>query len=217
MPVIFDLDGVIVDNNAFHREAWMEVARLHGLNLTLDDYKQHVSGRSNPDIIAYLFGHGVEKELAEKCAEEKEEVFRKLSRAHIVPMNGLMNFLSLLRQNKIPCAIGTCAPAENIKIIMDKLQLREYFRAIVDATQITHGKPDPEIYLKTAARIGAEPEQCIVFEDSLAGIMAAKAAGMSVIAITTTHPRDELGSADYVIDDFTQVEISLLNSLVPNL
>ncbi len=217
MPVIFDLDGVIVDNNAFHRDAWIEVARSHGFNLTVDDFKQHVSGRSNPDAIAYLFGSEIGKELVEKVAEEKEVTFRRMSREHIVPMKGLMGFLDLLRQNKIPCAIGTSAPAENVKIIMDKLKLRDYFRAIVDATQFTRGKPDPEIYLKTAARIGAEPEQCIVFEDSLAGIMAAKAAGMSVIAITTTHPREELGSADYVIDDFTQVEISLLNSLVPNL
>jgi len=217
MPVIFDLDGVIVDNNAFHRDAWISVASAHGFNLSVDDFNKHVSGRSNPDAIAYLFGSSVGKELVEKVAEEKEVTFRWMSREHIVPMNGLMGFLNLLRESKIPCAIGTSAPAENVKIIMDKLKLRDYFKAIVDATQFTRGKPDPEIYLKTAAKIGAEPEQCIVFEDSLAGIMAAKAAGMSVIAITTTHPREELGSADYVIDDFTQVEISLLNSLVPNL
>ena len=111
-------------------------------------------------------------------------------------------------RGKIKTAIASAAPPENVDFVLDKSGLREYFDVVMNAGHVIKGKPDPEIYLKTAQKLACSPRSCLVFEDSIPGLIAAKNAGMKVIALTTTYPPAELKDADYIISDFTEIDLN---------
>ncbi|MBI2675191.1 MAG: HAD family phosphatase [Candidatus Aenigmarchaeota archaeon] len=211
--VIFDMDGVIIDSNPFHKKAWRLFFQRHGLSISENDFKRHVYGKINADIFSYFFRRRLTKTEVRRYNEEKESLYRKLIARHMAPARGLVRFLELLKKAAIPCAVATSAPPENVGFVMGKMNIRSYFRAIVDDSQISRGKPNPEIYLKAAKKLCFMPEACVVFEDSVAGIRAAKNAGMKVVAITTTHTKRELSEAHLVISDFTQIGMEVLRSL----
>lgn len=127
---------------------------------------------------------------------------------------GLLSFLESLKSNRISIALATSAPRENIDFVFDNLHIGHFFDAVVDESQVSRGKPDPEVYLKAAEALELNPEQCIVVEDSIPGIMAGAAAGMAVVAITTTHGRDEFKHADLVIDTFKELDIERLIPII---
>lgn len=198
---IFDMDGVIVDSNPYHKIALRQFCEKHGHKLTETELREKIYGRTNKDWIPNLFGK-ISPELALKYANEKEALFRALYADDIKPVPGLIEFLEGLDRMELPRAIATSAPRENVDFTLDKTATRSYFRVILDESFVNRGKPDPEIYLKTAMTLNLPPGQCIVIEDSLSGIEAAKAAGSRVIAITTTHSKAELPPVDLIIDDF---------------
>ena len=202
---IFDMDGVIVDSNPYHEIALREFAAQYGYRLTDEDLRDRIFGRTNKDWIPQLLGTSDPEAIA-RYADEKEALYRDLYAPHIRPLDGLIAFLEKLKAQGIPRAVATSAPRENVDFTLEKTGTRSYFDVILDESFVTRGKPDPQIYLKTAKALKLSPSRCIVFEDSFSGVLAAKAAGCRVIGITTTHEKDDLPPVDRVIDDFRGLE-----------
>lgn len=213
--VIFDLDGTLIDNNAYHIEAFKAFYDKIGKAFTIEEYKQHINGRVNREIFNYVFNTKLSPEKSEEYTNEKEGLYRELYAPHIKAVDGLIDFLNELEQAKIPKAVATSGIIPNINFMFEHIPIRKHFLTVIDSTQITQGKPHPEIFLKAAASVNAIPSECIAFEDSLAGIKSAKAAGMKVVALTTTHTAEELKDADLVIKDYTEISLTKMRQLKP--
>ena len=191
MVFIFDMDGVVVDNAVWHLEAFAEFGKRHGLVQTKEEYTKYF-GNTNQTIMNSLFNTILSSDKLNALAEEKEIIYRELYRPFIHPVEGLPAFLENASSQGIPIALATSAPQENVDFTLDSTGLKKYFSIISDASMVKNGKPDPEIYLLTAAKLGVQPSDCIVFEDSIAGIQSALSAGMRVIGVATTHKPEEL-------------------------
>jgi beta-phosphoglucomutase len=198
---LFDMDGVIVDSNPVHKIALKQFCEKYGHHLSEEQLRTKIYGRTNKDWITNVFGK-LEAAQLKKYADEKETLFRNLYADTIKAVDGLEEFLKLLDRNQTDRAIATSAPIENVDFTLEKTGLRKYFKTILDESFVTKGKPDPEIYLKTAAALNYEPQHCVVIEDSLSGVRAGKLAGCKVVGITTTHTAAELSETDYLIDNF---------------
>lgn len=214
--VLFDMDGVLVDNTNFHINAWLQFSQRHGRPITKEQYLENINGRVSADAMAYMFGRTVSTDELVEFTEEKEGIYRELYSQHLRPTTGLISFLDALKAENVRLAVGTSAPASNVLFTLDGLSIRSYFNAIVDSGMIRHGKPNPEIYLTAADRVGIDPARCVVFEDALAGIEAGMRAGMTVIALATTHTHDELknSGAALIVDDFTGLTVDAVRALV---
>jgi|TARA_B110000090_G_scaffold199603_1_gene239694 beta-phosphoglucomutase len=209
--LLFDMDGVIVDNHIFHYKSWQALAKNYDLDLNEEDYRNHMNGRTIGEVVRFL-QKDVSEEEVKKIGIEKEVLYRDLYQPFLTPTKGLWSFLSNAQEHKIPMCIGTSAPKENVSFTINGLGLGHYFKSVLDDRSVTKGKPNPEIYQKCAQSIGLPNEQCIVFEDALAGIEAGKAAGSKVIALATSHKRAEL-NADLVINDFSEIDVQTLYDL----
>ncbi|WP_245970271.1 HAD family hydrolase [Pseudochryseolinea flava] len=210
---LFDMDGVIIDSNPFHKIALKEFCKRYGHDL--DDAQLHskIYGRTNKDWIPNVFGDIPREQVAE-YGEEKEAMFREIYKHDVKPLKGLLNFLAQAEELKIDQAIATSAPRSNVDFTLQHTGIEKYFKAILDEAYVSKGKPDPEIYIKTAAALGYRPDHCVVFEDSLSGVQAGKAAGCKVVGISTTHSAEELNQTDLVIADFDEITVSRLLSIL---
>lgn len=208
---IFDMDGVLVDSNPFHKISLKQFCAKYGFELTEEQLREKIYGRTNKDWIPNVFGK-LSMEQIMKYQDEKEALFREIYKKDIKPVDGLIPFLEKLEKYNIPRAIATSAPRANVDFTLTETGTVSWFPTILDESFVTRGKPDPEIYLKTAAVLGFKPENCVVFEDSLSGVRAGKAAGCKVVGITTTHTPEELFETDFIIDDFRGLDPKTLIS-----
>lgn len=199
------MDGVIVDSNPFHKISLKQFCKKYGYDLTEEQLREKIYGRTNKDWIVNVFGPLDQQELR-AYADEKEALFREIYQNDIKPVDGLVAFLQKLEALRLPRAIATSAPRANVDFTLSKTGTEKYFPVILDESFVSRGKPDPEIYLKTAAALKFDPANCIVFEDSLSGVRAGKSAGCKVVGITTTHTREELHETDLVIDNFNNLD-----------
>jgi len=213
--ILFDMDGVIINNHTFHFKAWAQIFKENNKVLTTEDYRENMNGRTLSELVSYIFGEQLSLEKTKEIGLYKEELYRKFYQPYLAPTEGLLPFLSQLNAEGIPMVIGTSAPKENVNFTLDGLGIRHYFPHVLDDRSVTKGKPHPEIYQKCAAAVGLPNEQCIVFEDAISGLKAGKAANSKTIALATSHFRAEL-AADLIIDDFTQINIEQLYSLFEN-
>lgn len=211
--VIFDMDGVIIDSNPFHKISLRQFCEKYGYHLNDQELINKIYGRTNKDWIANLFG-ALSKEELSRYGEEKEALFREIYKNDISALRGLPEFLGSLKEKNIPIAIGTSAPRSNVDFVLASTGLEKYFSVILDESNVEQGKPNPEIYLKVAAKLGYEPSRCIVFEDSLSGVESAQRAGAKVVGVATTHSFDELNHTDFVIQDFMDLDPAFLFSTV---
>ena len=202
--LIFDMDGVIVDSNPVHRRAWFEYNRTQGVDTT-DTMQERMYGKRNDEIVRdFLGGHLSDAEVFAHGAA-KEKLYRDLIAPRmpeaLVP--GIREFL----QRHGDLAIGCASNAEptNVDFVLDAAGLRPYFQAAVDGHRVKRPKPFPDMYLLAAELLGVEPRRCLVFEDSYTGIEAARAAGMDVVAIKTTH--HYFPDVDLAVDDFLAPEL----------
>ena len=150
IAIIFDMDGVIVDNHPFHTKAWLQFFAHHKIPMSEEEYKQQINGRPLADIIPRYFGKDFTPAMSRQFGEKKEAVYREIYKDHIVPTPGLVDFLEELEAKNIPKAIATSAPANNVEFTLASTGLKKYFSIITDDAMVTKGKPDPEVYLKTA-------------------------------------------------------------------
>lgn len=199
IALVFDMDGVIVNSNPLHTQAWREYTR--GWNIDVGgDLAERMYGLRNDQIVRDFFGlHLSDAETAAHGAA-KERLYRQMMEPKLpealVP--GVREFLD--RHAGQPLGLATNAEPANVEFVLDRGNLRKYFQVVVDGHQVQHAKPDPEIYLRAAELLSVNPHSCIVFEDSYSGIAAARAAGMRVVGLRTTHR--ELPGADFEVDDF---------------
>lgn len=212
--VIFDLDGTLLDNNEVHLKSWKQYLKENGKEVTDEDFKKNISGRTNKDATEHIYGRKMTQEEAEEYYLEKEKIYRKMYEKDIAPIAGLHDFLQALKDKDITMAIATSGIQVNIDFMFKHVPIEQYFTTVINSSHITKGKPDPEIFTKTAKELSIPAENCIVFEDSVAGVKAGKSAGMKVVALTTTHTKDELKEADLVINDYNEVNFEKLISLI---
>lgn len=199
---IFDLDGTMLDNNPFHLKSWLYYLKDKHIDISRENFNKHVSGRTNRDALEYIFSRKMSDEEAHRLTLEKEAVYRRLYEPYIREVNGLSRLLHYFHKHQIKMAIATSGIQPNIDFMFEHLPIKHFFSEVVESSQIKNGKPDPEIYLLTAHKLDINPLNCLVFEDSIPGIISAKSAGMKVVALTTTHTKEELTKADFVIPDF---------------
>lgn len=207
--IIFDMDGTMVDNMMVHHQIWQKVLKDLGLNWSIDKVKAEVHG-VNTEILKRLFGNQYSDEERLKISNRKEATYRDYFKSRLELINGLPAFLERLHKANIPMAIGTAAPADNANFVLDTLNIRHYFKGIFHAGSVSKGKPNPEIFLKAAASLDLNPEDCLVFEDSVSGAATAKNAGCKAIIVTTTHSKEEFAHFNHIlqfIDDFTEVRL----------
>jgi len=200
MALALDMDGVVVDSNPLHSEAWRRYHRRFGIEPG-DAFDERMYGKRNDEIVRDIFGPAMsDAEVAEHGAA-KERLYREILgtmvNESLVP--GVRDFLA--RHAGAPVGLATNAEPANVDFVLDGTGLRGYFRTIIDGHQVKHAKPHPEIYLRTAELLGVAPRNCIVFEDSLSGITAARAAGTRIVGVRTTH--EDLPGVDLAIDDFS--------------
>lgn len=210
------MDGVLVNNLEVHREAFAEFFRRYGVERTFDELNR-VFGKGNDDIMGELMPREVVERVGiRELGYEKEAIYREIYAPRITPQPGLKTFLAACEEQGLRCAVGSSGYMANVDFVLDRCDIRRYFEATVAGDQVTRCKPDPEIYLTAAAKLGLEPCECIVFEDAEAGIEAAQRAGIKVVALATTFSREFLEGThpDMIIDDFRDVTIADIRALV---
>src|SRR5258708_585689 len=205
--VLFDMDGTIVDNMPYHRQAWQEFCKRFDVQITPQEFKYKTSGKKNKEIFPALFNRPFSDEEIQKYAEEKETLYRKIYTPHVKEISGLTRLIKTLKQKGIKVAVATTAPEKNRNFVLQALGFIDTFDTIVGDEHVINGKPDPEIFLTAARQLGIAPEYCIVFEDAPAGIQAARNAGMRSIGLTTSHSTEELKGADMTIENYVELEI----------
>ena len=203
---IFDMDGVLCANSDFHVEAWVVYARQFGRELVADDVRSRL-GWNNRDYMSFILERTPTDEEVRHSIDGKEAVYRELYQQHLTHPAGLIALLDAATRDGVLCGVATSAPDENIRFTLDGLNIRHYFKSVVDASQVKQSKPDPAIYIKAAEQLGVPPEKCIVFEDAIAGIQSGNAAGMPVIAITSSYPAEILAPYNpaAIIESFTDL------------
>lgn len=203
--VLFDMDGVLMNTNPYHRRAWRKFCRELGKRVSEEELRSKVFGWRTEEGIANLWGICGDEARIREMAGRKEEIFRALVAGHVKPIRGLEGFLSRVRASGLSLGLATSACRENVEMILEGLGVRGLFSTIVLAEEVGLGKPNPAVFLTAARRLGVKEERCLVIEDSISGVTAAKRAAMACAALTTTHRAAELveAGADIACRDFT--------------
>ncbi len=211
--VIWDMDGVIADTAPYHLKAWQHVFHKRGVSFTGEDFKRHF-GQRNDTIIRSVLGEQMSLSEAEAIIWEKETTFRKELRHNIKPLPGAINLLKSLREHGFKTALASSAPIENIRMITRDIGVNNCFHVIVTGRDVAEGKPSPQGFLLAARKLGVDTGRCIVIEDAVAGVTAAKSGGMLCIAVTNTHPRENLMEADLIVESLEEVTVADLVELI---
>lgn len=208
--LLFDLDGVIVDTAKYHYLAWKELADELGIVFTEKDNERlkGVSRMRSFDIILEIGGMKMSYDEKEACCTKKNEIYLKYinNMKSDETLAGVKEFISEARKNAYKIALSSAS--KNAALILNKLEITEYFDAVIDGTRISKAKPDPEVFIKAADEIGVAYKDCIVFEDAAAGIEAAHNAGMKAIGVGNT---EIAGKADYFINGFESLSVEILD------
>ena len=211
--VIWDMDGVIADTGPYHFKAWQEVFHIRGINFTEENFQRYF-GQRNDTIIRNVLGEDLSPSEVDAIAGEKERNYRQRVSRHIKPLPGAIKLLKSLSEHGFKVALASSAPMENIQLVTQGLGINNHFHSIVSGRDVSEGKPSPQGFLLAAKKLGISPQNCIIIEDAVAGVTAAKRAGMRCIAVTNTHPRESLTGADLVIDTLEAVSVTDLEQLI---
>ena len=211
--VLFDLDGTMVDNMRYHADAWIEMGKKLGHDLTREHIQREFSGRKNEELFPLVIGRPLDAAEIERLSEEKEARYRELFAPHVRLLDGLEAFLDRLAARGIAVGIATAAPSKNRAFVLERLGLAARISVVVGAEQVKRGKPAPDLFLAAAGQLACEPSATLVFEDAVLGVQAARAAGMRVCGVTTSEPSDVLleAGAHFTIRDFTELPESVLH------
>ncbi len=209
---IFDWDGVVLNSAPAHEESWRRLAKEVGQSMPEDHFKRGF-GMKNETIIPTLFSWTQDREEIRRMSARKEELYREIiHNTGVELLPGVAEWLHQLQAHAIPCAVGSSTHELNIVTALQMLSLDGTFPVIVSSEDVSHGKPDPEVFLLAAERMKMLPESCVVFEDTPVGIEAARAAGMKAVAVTTTHPPQALKDADAIVQRLDELSIAQLRT-----
>ena len=214
LGVLFDWDGVIIDSSAQHEESWERLAEEERRELPADHFKRGF-GMKNEKIIPELLAWSQDLAEVRRLSLRKEALYREIVRERgIEALPGVAEFLRRLREAGVPFSVGSSTHRENIDTILDVLGFNGWFSGIVTSEDVKLGKPHPDVFLKAAEKIGRRPEHCVVFEDAFVGIEAARAGGMKVVGVATTHPLGNLtGKVDRVVQRLDELAVTDLPAL----
>lgn len=210
--VLWDMDGVIADTAEYHYSAWRDVFKERGVEFSKEDFMPHF-GQRHDTIIEFGLGDKLTPEDVDAITEKKQALYRQRVSENIVPLPGAIELIRSLNEHGIKTAVASSAVPKNIDVILKGLGIENSFQAIAFGTEVAEGKPSPQIFELAAKRLGVKPANCVVIEDAIAGVAAAKSAGMKCIAVTNSHPRTNLKKADLVVDTLEEVNISVLSRL----
>jgi beta-phosphoglucomutase len=215
--VIWDMDGTLVDTAELHFAAWVRICEERGRPFSRADFAA-TFGRRNPEILRHLFGDGLsETELAD-LGDRKEVLYRDAARAGVSLLPGVRPLLEGLHRAGFRQAIGSSAPRANLELILELTGVAPLLQAVVGSEETQRGKPDPQVFQVAAGRLGLPPGRCVVAEDAVAGVQAARAGGMKCIAVTFVghHPPESLrrAGADLVVASLEEVSVQTIRDLL---
>ena len=205
--LIFDMDGTLVDNMHFHTESWGTMLAENGVEFNADDFLVKTAGKTSREILPTIFGEITEERIIE-LTTRKDSIYHEIFLPHRKLVDGADKFLEEATKLGIKMAVATASPIPNVEYILDGLDVRKYFQAVITAADIQNGKPHPEAFLKSAEKLGVKPDNCIVFEDAIGGFEAAHRAGMKSIGIATVNSIEDILKLDSVVEahqDFSQL------------
>ncbi|MBY0458621.1 MAG: HAD family phosphatase [Gemmataceae bacterium] len=218
LAIIWDVDGTLVDTADQHFRAWERFAEEIARPFTRADFAA-TFGMRNPEIIRKLFFPDADDAKCRELGDRKEDLYRASVREHgtqLLP--GVAELLAAFAEAGWPQAVGSSAPTGNLDLLLGLTDTRKYFGAVVTGDDVTRGKPHPEVFLTAAAKLGVDPARCVVFEDAVAGVEAAKAGGMACVAVTFVghHPAERLhaAGADRIVGSLREITAADVATLV---
>lgn len=215
LAVIFDVDGVLVDSYNAHYQSWQLFCGERGLEMT---HAQFIAtfGRTSREIIKELWPNHVASEAAvAELDDRKEALFRELLAHDFPTMDGAVELIDRLHDEGVLLAVGSSGPPENVGLVLDALGRRSVFGGVVTGDDVTRGKPNPQVFLLGAERLGASPSNCVVIEDAPVGVAAAHAAGMKCVAVVSTgRVWEKLDSADLIVDSLRELNPQIIRGLI---
>ncbi|MBZ4044687.1 HAD family hydrolase [Flavobacterium hibisci] len=212
--VIFDMDGVICHTNPHHVVAFEAFFDKYQIPYTQEEFEEHMYGKHNGYIMTHFFKRSVAGEELAKLEFEKEAMFREIYKDKVETIPHYLKFLEELKSRGFKTAVATSAPRANLDLIITALQIKDKMDSMLSSEDVKHHKPDPEVYLKSAARVGVSPADCVVFEDSFSGASAAINAGMKVVGVLSTHTKEQLPPCDFYIKDYSEINVEKILALL---
>ncbi|RZJ54818.1 MAG: HAD family phosphatase [Flavobacterium sp.] len=215
--IIFDMDGVICHTNPHHAKAFEAFFDKYKVPHTPQEFEDHMYGKHNGYIMSHFFKRSIIGEELIKLEDEKEGMFREIYKDKVETIPHYLKFLEQLKSRGFKTAVATSAPRANLDLIANFLKLDEKMDSMMSSEDVQHHKPNPEVYLKSAERVGVSPSDCVVFEDSFSGVTAGLNAGMKVVGVLSTHTKEQLPPCDFYINDYSEVNVDkVLELLNPN-
>ena len=210
--VLFDMDGVLVDSGSIHREAWKKIALEAGRPMD-DAFFDRVFGMRNEEILDELLGPGLDAERKAALGGRKEEVYRDLARKLLAAAPGAASLVRALKEAGFRLALASSGPRANVELMLEVTGLGREMDAYVCAEDVERGKPDPQVFLEAAGRIGLSPSRCVVVEDAAVGVEAARRAGMKVVGVAGGGSGEVLQGADLVVSSLEELSPRVFEEL----
>jgi beta-phosphoglucomutase len=212
--VIFDVDGVLIDSYTAHFESWKRLFREHGRDYSLEEFVWGF-GRTSREVLSKQWPDPITPEGIDELAARKEAYYREIVAADFPAIDGAAELFHALGAARVPIAVGSSGPPENVQLVIDKLGVRPLIKSRITGADVQRGKPDPQVFQLAGAGLGLQPDRCVVIEDATVGIAAARAAGMKCVGLASTgRTVEELQAADLVIRSMRDLNPARLGSLV---
>jgi HAD superfamily hydrolase (TIGR01509 family) len=213
LGVIFDIDGVLLDSYRMHYECWRSIAEKHSFTLSEKNFDS-LFGRRGSEIVREIWGEDLPEEQVVLIHREKQALYRENLQRNFPENDGAIQLIDSLAAGGFVLGIGSSAPPENVEMSLNGLERANSFKAVVTGSDVSRGKPDPQVFLLAAQRMGVEPLDCAVIEDAPAGIVAALAGGMAAIALAGTAPTESLTMAHLVVTSLRQLTPKQISELI---
>lgn len=210
--VVWDMDGVLVDTGEYHYQSWVATFKNYDIPFSWELFR-NTFGMNNTGVLTTVLGRSPDPEYLEEIASRKEAAFRQIVSGKILAMPGVITWLSQLQAWGFRQAVASSAPMANIEVVLEETRLKRYFNTWQTGVDLP-GKPSPALFLKAAEVIGVRPANCVVMEDAVVGVQAAKSAGMRCIAVLTTNPADALSQADVITQDLDRLPVEMVRKLL---
>ncbi len=208
---MWDMDGVLADTSLLHFSTWELVLNNEGIPFDRQQFHK-IYGLKNHDLLPFLAGKPIESHEIERIAAQKEQAFRNILVGNLAPLPGVVDWLRRFQSWGCKQAVASSAPPENVEALVDELHIRQYFDALVTPGDLP-GKPHPAVFLLAARQLQIPPKSCLVIEDSIPGLEAARRAHMRCLAVATTNPPEALNQADLVVETMAQLTDGQVQSL----
>ena len=208
------MDGVICHTNPHHVKAFEVFFDNYKVPYSEEEFEEHMYGKHNGYIMSHFFKRSVVGDELKKLEDEKELIFREIYKDKVETIPHYLKFLNQLKSRNFKTAVATSAPRANLDLIIKALKIEDEMDSMMSSEDVKHHKPDPEVYLKSAERVGVAPSHCIVFEDSFSGVSAALNAGMKVVGVLSTHTKEQLPPCNFYINDYSEINVEKVLELL---